>query len=134
MGAFAIGIVGSIAAYSAVKLMSKTRIDDALEVFAVHGVGGIWGSIATGIFAVQSADDNGVMQNVGLIDGETALLWANFRAVLAVAVYSGIMTFIILKILDVITGLGLRVTSEQEDLGLDITLHGERGYVADGAD
>jgi Amt family ammonium transporter len=83
---------------------------------------------------VQSADDNGVMQNVGLIDGETALLWANFRAVLAVAVYSGIMTFIILKILDVIPGLGLRVTSEQEDLGLDITLHGERGYVADGAD
>ncbi|MBT3554720.1 MAG: ammonium transporter, partial [Chloroflexi bacterium] len=125
---------GSIAAYSAVKLMSKTRIDDALEVFAVHGVGGIWGSIATGIFAVQQIDDNGIMQNVGLIDGETGLLWANFRAVIAVAVYSGIMTFIILKILDVIPGLGLRVTREQEDLGLDITLHGERGYVADGAD
>ena len=134
MGAFGIGIVGSIAAYSAVKLMSKTRIDDALEVFAVHGVGGIWGSIATGIFAVQQIDDNGIMQNVGLIDGETGLLWANFRAVIAVAVYSGIMTFIILKILDVIPGLGLRVTREQEDLGLDITLHGERGYVADGAD
>jgi Amt family ammonium transporter len=134
MGAFGIGIVGSIAAYSAVKLMSKTRIDDALEVFAVHGVGGIWGSIATGIFAVQQVDDNGIMQNVGLIDGETGLLWANFRAVIAVAVYSGIMTFIILKILDVIPGLGLRVTREEEDLGLDITLHGERGYVADGAD
>lgn len=134
MGAFGIGIVGSIAAYSAVKLMSKTRIDDALEVFAVHGVGGIWGSIATGIFAVQQVDNNGIMQNVGLIDGETGLLWANFRAVVAVAVYSGIMTFIILKILDVIPGLGLRVTREQEDLGLDITLHGERGYVADGAD
>lgn len=134
MGAFAIGIVGSAAAYSAVKIMARTRIDDALEVFAVHGVGGIWGSLATGIFAVQQADDNGVMQNIGLINGETALLWANFRAVVAVAVYSGVLTFVILKILDIIPGLGLRVDGNEEDLGLDITLHGERGYVADGAD
>jgi Amt family ammonium transporter len=134
MGAFAIGIVGSIAAYSAVKLMAKTRIDDALEVFAVHGVGGIWGSIATGIFAVQIMDGDGVFQNVGLINGETGLLWANFRAVAAVAAYSGVLTYVILKILDVIPGLGLRVEGADEDLGLDITLHGERGYVADGAD
>lgn len=134
MGAFAIGIVGSIAAYTAVKLMAKTGIDDALEVFAVHGVGGIWGSLATGIFAVQAADENGILQNVGLIDGETGLLWANFRAVVAVSVYSGIVTFVILKILDAIPGLGLKVEDGDEDLGLDITLHGERGYVADGAD
>ena len=53
---------------------------------------------------------------------------------MAVAAYSGVMTFVILKILDVIPGLGLRVESDDEDLGLDITLHGERGYVADGAD
>jgi Amt family ammonium transporter len=134
MGALAIGTVGSIAAYSAVKLMAKTGIDDALEVFAVHGVGGIWGSIATGIFAVQQADENGVFQNVGVINGEFGLLWANARAVFAVAVYSGILTYVILKILDIIPGLGLRVDSNDEDLGLDITLHGERGYVADGAD
>lgn len=134
MGALAIGIVGGAAAYTAVKLMARTRIDDALEVFAVHGVGGIWGSLATGIFAVQRADDNGVLQNVGLINGESALLWANFRAVVAVAVYSGAVTFVILKILDIIPGLGLRVEGSDEDLGLDITLHGERGYVADGAD
>jgi Amt family ammonium transporter len=134
MGAFAIGIVGSIAAYSAVKLMARTGIDDALEVFAVHGVGGIWGSLATGIFAMQMADDNGVLQNVGLIDGEYVLLWANLRAVVAVGVYSGVLTFVILKVLDVLPGLGLRVEGNEEDLGLDITLHGERGYVADGAD
>ena len=134
MGAFAIGIVGSIAAYSAVKLMAKTGIDDALEVFAVHGVGGIWGSIATGIFAIQMMDDDGVLQNVGVIDGEYGLLWANVRAVVAVVVYSGVLTFVILKVLDVLPGLGLRVDSNEEDLGLDITLHGERGYVADGAD
>ena len=134
MGALAIGTVGSIAAYSAVKLMAKTGIDDALEVFAVHGVGGIWGSIATGIFAVQQADENGVFQNVGVINGEFGLLWANARAVFAVAVYSGILTYVILKILDIIPGLGLRVDSNDEDLGLDITLHGERGYVAGGAD
>ena len=134
MGALAIGTVGSIAAYSAVKLMAKTGIDDALEVFAVHGVGGIWGSIATGIFAVQQADENGVFQNVGVINGEFGLLWTNARAVFAVAVYSGILTYVILKILDIIPGLGLRVDSNDEDLGLDITLHGERGYVAGGAD
>ena len=134
MGAFAIGIVGSIAAYSAVKLMARTGIDDALEVFAVHGVGGIWGSLATGIFAMQMADENGVLQNVGLIDGEYGLLWANLRAVVAVGVYSGVLTFVILKVLDVLPGLGLRVEGNEEDLGLDITLHGERGYVADGAD
>ena len=134
MGAFAIGIVGSAAAYTAVKIMARTGIDDALEVFAVHGVGGIWGSLATGIFAVQAVDDNGVLQNVGLIDGEVGLLWANARAVAAVVVYSGVATFIILKILDVIPGLGIRVEANDEDLGLDITLHGERGYVGDGAD
>jgi ammonium transporter, Amt family len=134
MGAFAIGIVGSVAAYTSVKLMAKTGIDDALEVFAVHGVGGIWGSIATGIFAVQMMDDDGVLQNVGLIDGEYGLLWANVRAVVAVGAYSGVLTFVILKVLDVLPGLGLRVANADEDLGLDITLHGERGYVADGAD
>ena len=125
MGAFAIGIIGSIAAYTTVKLMAKTSIDDALEVFAVHGVGGLWGTIATGIFATGGA---------GLIDGESELLWANFRAAVAVVIYSGIASFIILKILDVIPGLGLRPSEEDEDRGLDIALHGERGYVADGAD
>ena len=125
MGAFAFGIIGSIAAYTTVKLMAKTSIDDALEVFAVHGVGGLWGTIATGIFATGGA---------GLIDGESELLWANFRAAVAVVIYSGIASFIILKILDVIPGLGLRPSEEDEDRGLDIALHGERGYVADGAD
>ena len=125
MGAFAIGIIGSIAAYTTVKLMAKTSIDDALEVFAVHGVGGLWGTIATGIFATGGA---------GLIDGESDLLWANFRAAVAVVIYSGIASFIILKILDVIPGLGLRPSEADEDRGLDIALHGERGYVADGAD
>ena len=125
MGALAIGTIGSIAAYTTVKLMAKTSIDDALEVFAVHGVGGLWGTIATGIFATGG---------VGLIDGDSDLLWANFRAAVAVVIYSGIASFIILKILDVIPGLGLRTSEEDEDRGLDIALHGERGYVADGAD
>ena len=125
MGALAIGTIGSIAAYTTVKLMAKTSIDDALEVFAVHGVGGLWGTIATGIFATGG---------VGLIDGDSDLLWANFRAAVAVVIYSGIASFIILKILDLIPGLGLRTSEEDEDRGLDIALHGERGYVADGAD
>ena len=134
MGALAIGLVGGFAAYMAVKMMAKTGIDDALEVFAVHGVGGIWGTLATGIFAIQQMDDSGTLQNVGLINGEVDLLWANVRAVVAVAVYSGVATLVILKILDVIPGLGLRVENSAEDIGLDLSLHGERGYVSDGAD
>jgi Amt family ammonium transporter len=92
---------------------------------AVHGIGGIWGALATGIFAVGG---------IGLIDGDATVLGYNAVAVLATIAYSFIVTFIILKILDVIPGLGLRADESEEDAGLDISLHGERAYVGDGAD
>ena len=125
MGSLAVGLGAGVFCYIAVQLRHRFKIDDALEVFAVHGVGGIWGAIATAIFAVGG---------VGLVDGDANLLWANFRAVVATIGWSLIVTAIILLALDKIPGLGLRAETSEEDTGLDLTMHGERAYVADGAD
>jgi Amt family ammonium transporter len=117
-----------------VRIRHKFGFDDALEVAAVHGIGGIWGAIATAIFAVQLANADGVLENVSVVDGEFELLGFNAIAVLATIGYSFVVTFVILKILDVIPGLGLRADDAAEDAGLDVSLHGERAYVGDGAD
>jgi Amt family ammonium transporter len=125
MGAMGVGAGAGVLTYLAVQMRQRVHVDDALEVFAVHGIGGIWGALATGIFAAGG---------VGLVDGEIDVFWANLRAVLATFTYSGVVTFVILKALDVVPGLGLRATSSEEDNGLDVSFHGERAYVADGAD
>ena len=125
MGSIAVGVGAGVLTFYAVRIRHKFGFDDALEVAAVHGVGGVWGAIATGIFAVGG---------IGLVDGETEALITNVIAVLATIAYSFIVTFVILKILDVIPGLGLRADETEEDTGLDIALHGERAYVGDGAD
>ena len=125
MGAIAIGLGAGVLTFYAVRIRHKFGFDDALEVMAVHGIGGIWGAIATGIFAVGG---------VGLIGGDATVLGYNVVAVLATIAYSFVVTFIILKILDVIPGLGLRADEADEDSGLDVSLHGERAYVGDGAD
>jgi Amt family ammonium transporter len=126
MGAIAIGLGAGVLTFYAVRIRHKFGFDDALEVMAVHGIGGIWGALATGIFAAGAY--------VGLVDGDAAILGYNVVAVVATIAYSFIVTFIILKILDVIPGLGLRANDADEDAGLDIALHGERAYVGDGAD
>ncbi|MBN4059390.1 ammonium transporter [Dehalococcoides mccartyi] len=125
MGSIAIGVGAGVLTFYAVRFRHKFGFDDALEVAAVHGVGGIWGALATGIFAVGG---------IGLVDGSAELLGFNAIAVLATMGYSLVMTFIILKVLDVIPGLGLRAEEIEEDGGLDIAFHGERAYVGDGAD
>jgi len=125
MGGLAIGFGAGILTYIAVLYRHKFGFDDALEVFAVHGIGGIWGALATAIFAVGG---------VGVIDGKFELLGDNFVAVVATIGYSFIVTLVILKILDIIPGLGLRADEADESAGLDISHHGERAYVADGAD
>ena len=104
-------------------------MDDALDVFAVHGIGGIWGAIATGIFAVEV-----IGGTAGWIEGNGGQMLTQIVGVLATAGYSLLVTLVILKVLDVIPGLGLRVTERQEDEGLDIAAHGERAFVSDGAD
>ena len=129
MGALAIGFGAGAFCYIAVWLRTKTSLDDALEVFAVHGVGGIWGAIATGIFAVAA-----IGGTKGAIEGNLGQLGTQFVAVGATIAYSFIVTLIILKVLDIIPGLGLRVSEDEEGQGLDLSAHGERSLVRDGAD
>ena len=86
--------------------------DDSLDVFGIHGIGGIWGAIATGIFAMEG--------------GGFAQVIIQIQAVLATIVFASVATFIILKIVDAV--VGLRVTEEEESMGLDLAVHGESGY------
>ena len=127
--ALIIGVITGIITFYAVYFKNKVNLDDALDVFAVHGIGGIIGVIATGIFAEKA-----IGGTEGLIEGSSTLLVENIILVIVTVVYSLIVTLILLKALDIIPGLGLRSDESEEDQGLDVSDHGERGYVADGAD
>ena len=129
MSAVIIGGVAGVICYLAVRLRQKVRFDDSLDVVAVHGVGGLWGSIATGIFAVAVVGAPAFRE--GLIEGEARLLWDQLVGIVAVGGYSFVVTFVILKLLDLI--FGVRVTEDEEELGIDITQHGERAYTLDEA-
>ena len=129
MGAVAIGFGAGAFGYFAVLLRPRTGLDDSLDVFAVHGVCGIWGSIATGIFAAEA-----IGGKIGLLEGNAGQVGIQIIGVLATIGYSGIVTLIILKVIDIVPGLGLRAPEHDEAQGLDITAHGERAYVQDGAD
>ena len=129
MGALAIGLGAGVLCYLAVLLRNKTKLDDALDVFAVHGIGGIWGALATGIFAATA-----IGGTAGAIEGNWGQMVTQLVAVGATFGYSLVVTLALLKILDVIPGLGLRVSEREEDEGLDLTAHGERAYIRDGAD
>lgn len=124
VGALAIGAAAGIICFlSATKLKRIFGYDDSLDVFGVHAVGGIVGAMLTGVFA--AAEFGGI----GLASGMTisSQLTVQGISVLATLIYSGVMSFIILKLIDMI--LGLRVDEEQESQGLDMSLHDERGYV-----
>tara|TARA_A100001037_G_scaffold117140_1_gene106600 strand:- start:2487 stop:3611 length:1125 start_codon:yes stop_codon:yes gene_type:complete len=116
--ALILGLVTGIITFYVVFFKDKLRFDDALDVFAVHGVGGMVGLLGCGIFAKE----------IGLIEGESALLMDNIVLIVSTFVYALVATFVLLKILDVIPGLGLRSTESEEDAGLDTSDHGEAGY------
>ena len=128
-GALAIGLGAGGLGYFAVLFRPKTGLDDSLDVFSVHGIGGIWGALATGIFAVEA-----IGGKPGLLEGNPAQLWVQFVAVAATVVYSGVATLVIVTVLQFIPGLGIRARESDEAIGLDLTAHGERAYVQDGAD
>ena len=124
MPALAIGVGAGLLCYGAVQLRIKMRLDDSLDVVGVHGVGGAWGAFATGIFAVA-----GVGGAAGLIDDNAGQLARQLTGIGATFAYSFIVTFVILKVLDMT--VGLRVTEAAEQVGVDTSEHGERGYVFD---
>ena len=120
-GGLVIGIAaGIICAWAVMWLKEKLGYDDSLDAFGVHGVGGFVGAILTGVFAVSAVGGQG---HSGLIDGNAGQVWIQFLGTIATIVWSGVVTFIILKVVDAI--IGLRVTKEVEVEGLDINLHGE---------
>jgi Amt family ammonium transporter len=121
--AILIGFVAGILCYFAVQLKSIIKVDDALDVFACHGVGGIWGAIATGIFCQKAVNPAGAD---GLITGDFSQVGKQVLAVVAVIAFSGIMTFVILKLINLF--VPLRVEEKEEALGLDTTQHGEPAY------
>jgi Amt family ammonium transporter len=124
VGALVIGIVaGFLCFLASTKLKRALGYDDSLDVFGVHCVGGIVGAILTGVFAFPSMGGVWEPGEGATIGGQVAI---QTMSVVFTLVYTGILTFIILKIVDVI--VGLRVTQEQEEEGLDLALHDERGY------
>ena len=121
MGALVIGLVsGVVCFFCATSLKRKLGYDDSLDAFGVHGIGGIVGALLTGIFAAPMLGGFGEVENIGL------QLWIQFKGVLFTVVYTGIVTYLILKAIDLV--MGLRVNEEQETIGLDLSLHNERGY------
>ncbi len=123
MSAILIGLGAGIFCYLAVLAKPKLGYDDSLDVVGVHGIGGIWGALATGLFASKAVNAAGAD---GLFFGNPAQLGIQVLAVLATIVYSFVISLILLKIVDVI--LGLRVPREDEVAGLDLTEHQETGY------
>lgn len=121
MGSLIMGLLGGVVCYAAVMCKSKAGLDDALDAFSVHGVGGTLGAILTGVFAVSAFGGK-----VGLLEGNPAVMKAQLISVVATIVYSVVVTFILLKILD--KTMGLRVNEEDEIEGLDLRLHGESAY------
>jgi Amt family ammonium transporter len=125
LGAFFIGLIAAIICFVMVALVKpRLRYDDSLDAFGVHGVGGFVGAILTGVFATQFITGEGGAQ--GALYGDWHQLGVQVVCNLAAVVYSGFMTFILFKIVDVL--VGVRVSQEDESIGLDITQNGEMGY------
>jgi Amt family ammonium transporter len=124
MGALAIGIIAGIVCFYATQYVKrKLKIDDSLDVFPVHGIGGITGSLLTGVFAASGLGGLGLAEGVTILDQVSVQALAIFVTVL----WSAFFSFLILKLLD--KWIGLRVTIDEEIEGLDTVLHEETGYL-----
>ncbi|NQD54227.1 ammonium transporter [Pseudomonas sp. CM25] len=121
MGALVIGLSSGVICYfCATSLKRKLGYDDSLDAFGVHGIGGIVGAILTGVFAAPALGGFGAVTDIGM------QVWIQAKGVLFTVVYTAIVTYVILKVLDVV--MGLRVNEEEESVGLDLAQHNERGY------
>ena len=128
MSAIALGAIAAIPSYIGLIIRAKTSLDDSLDVVAAHGVGGTVGALLTGVFADKAI--NGVQS--GLLFGNPGQMGIQAAAILAAIVYSGALTFVLLKIVGVI--IPLRPSRSDETTGLDVSMHGEEAYLhAEGA-
>jgi Amt family ammonium transporter len=125
-GSIIIGLGAGVLCYVALQLRPRLRVDDALDVWAVHGIGGTWGAIATGLFATVAINTAGAN---GLFFGNPQQLVAQLIAVGATWIYAAIATFVIVKAIDLT--IGMRVREHEESLGLDRSQHGEIAYQLD---
>ncbi|WP_263143955.1 ammonium transporter [Pseudomonas sp. RIT-PI-AD] len=121
MGSLVIGLVaGVLCFFCATSLKRKLGYDDSLDAFGVHGIGGIIGALLTGVFAAPALGGFGTVEDIA------AQVFIQFKGVAFTVIYTAIVTFVILKVLDLV--MGLRVNDEEETVGLDLALHNERGY------
>ena len=123
MPALVIGLLGGSVCYFALNVKNKLGYDDSLDAFGVHGIGGILGTIGTGLFAEKFLNSSGAD---GLFFGNPHQLVIQIMSIAVVVAYSFSVTFILLKLLS--WTIGLRVSEEDEILGLDISQHEESGY------
>jgi Amt family ammonium transporter len=118
-GALIIGFVAGIACFWGATVLKRIAgYDDSLDAFGVHGVGGVVGALLTGVFAAEA-----IGGTAGLLEGNAGQVLTQIEGIVATVVYSGVVSFILLKVIDAV--IGLRVTKEIEVEGLDINLHGE---------
>jgi Amt family ammonium transporter len=127
MPALLMGVAaGLFCSYACMVLKPKFGYDDSLDAFGVHGLGGTLGAILTGVFATRAVWDIGAGKTLGLLEGGPVLTAQLIAAGITIA-YSVVVSFILLKVIGAV--VGLRVTAEEEQIGLDVTQHGEDGYI-----
>ena len=131
LGAIVIGLAaGVLCFWGATSLKQRLGYDDSLDVFGVHGIGGMAGAILTGVFAAESLGGQGFGGTAaGVTHTMASQVWAQVVGVLFTTVYCAVLSFVILKAVDAV--VGLRVDEEEEDRGLDISLHNEQGYYSE---
>jgi Amt family ammonium transporter len=128
MPAILMGIAAGVVCFLAcTQLKSTFGYDDSLDAFGVHGVGGTLGALLTGVFASRAVLDLASGNPLGLYEGGYRLIVGQLAAIVVTWVYAVVLTFVILKVLDMT--MGLRVSQESETRGLDLSEHGEEGYI-----
>jgi ammonium transporter, Amt family len=124
-GALVLGAIAAFPSYFAIVLRSRTRVDDSLDVFAGHGIGGLTGALLTGVFAQKAWNAAG---NDGLLAGNPGQLGTQALGAFSAMLYAGLATFLILKVLSLVTAL--RAEPRTEGVGMDVSQHGEEAYTS----
>ena len=118
-----LGLLAGAICYAGVLLKERLGYDDSLDVVGIHGLGGIWGAVATGLFASLAVNSGG---SNGLFFGNVGQLFIQIVSIVGTCVFSFVLSYVLLKLVDLV--IGLRVSSEDEEMGLDLSQHSETGY------